>query len=275
MWWVVGALLEVLRDGGVETSVSIKRLLGHVDRELRRLQEQGETRYAATPPVDLINNLLYYLAQATSTGPRLAAVRQSFRLHEVMNADSISDVDAAEALSAPSVRLMKTVAAAIREDLTRVKDVLDIFVRKGATQVEDLAPQLEMLRKISDTLGVLGLGALRTRVEVELESLEGHRRAAHRAGRRRAAECGGGVDRGRRQPRFAAVAADPARQGRATAPASRPTKNSGSCRTPCCANASSTWRASRRRSRNRCPRRPKRRVSTRCRSSCAASRPAC
>ena len=56
---------------------------------------------------------------------------------------------------------MKTVAAAIREDLTRVKDVLDIFVRKGATQVEDLAPQLEMLRKISDTLGVLGLGALR------------------------------------------------------------------------------------------------------------------
>jgi hypothetical protein len=91
----------------------------------------------------------------------------------VVNAESISDVDAAQALSAPSVRLMKTVAAAIREDLTRVKDVLDIFVRKGATQVEDLAPQLEMLRKISDTLGVLGLGALRTRVEGELESLKG------------------------------------------------------------------------------------------------------
>ncbi|MDH4105753.1 MAG: Hpt domain-containing protein, partial [Gammaproteobacteria bacterium] len=66
---------------------------------------------------------------------------------------------------------MRTVAAAIREDLTRVKDVLDIFVRKGANQVDDLVPQLEMLRKICDTLGVLGLGALRTRVEGELESL--------------------------------------------------------------------------------------------------------
>ena len=172
LWWVVSALLEVLRDGGIDTSVSIKRLLGHVDRELRRLQDQGETRYATSPPVDLINNLLYYLAHARSAGPRVSAVRKSFALHEVMNADSISDVDAAEALSAPSVRLMKTVAAAIREDLTRVKDVLDIFVRKGATQVEDLAPQLEMLRKISDTLGVLGLGALRTRVEGELESLK-------------------------------------------------------------------------------------------------------
>ena len=68
---------------------------------------------------------------------------------------------------------MKTVAAAIREDLTRVKDVLDIFVRKGATQVDELVPQLEMLRKIGDTLGVLGLGELRDRVQGEIETLQG------------------------------------------------------------------------------------------------------
>ena len=172
LWWVVGAVLDALRDGGVEASVSVKRLLGHVDRELRRLQDQGEAGYAATPPVELLNNLLYYIAQSSTAGPRVAAVRDSFGLQEVLAAHDASNFDAAEALSAPSVRLMKTVAAAIREDLTRVKDVLDIFVRKGATQVEDLAPQLEMLRKISDTLGVLGLGALRGRVEGELDSLK-------------------------------------------------------------------------------------------------------
>jgi chemosensory pili system protein ChpA (sensor histidine kinase/response regulator) len=172
LWWVVGALLEALREGGLEGNVSIKRLLGHVDRELRRLQEQGEAHYASSAPVDLINNLLYYVAQATTSGARVTAVRQSFHLQDVMNAQSTGAVDAAETLSAPSVRLMRTVAAAIREDLTRVKDVLDIFVRKGATHVEDLGPQLEMLRKISDTLGVLGLGALRTRVQDELESLK-------------------------------------------------------------------------------------------------------
>ena len=163
-----GCVARGLREGGLEGNVSIKRLLGHADRELRRLHEQGESRYAASPPLDLINNLLYYVAQATTSGARITAVRQSFRFQDVMNAQATSDVDAAETLSAPSVRLMKTVAAAIREDLTRVKDVLDIFVRKGATHVEDLAPQLEMLRKISDTLGVLGLGALRTGVRTNL-----------------------------------------------------------------------------------------------------------
>ncbi len=172
LWWVVGAVLEALEQGGIDGNVSVKRLLGHVDRELRRLQQHGEARYAEVPPIELVNNLLFYVARARSSGPRVAAVRSSFHLDEVLAVDDKVD-EARETLSAPSVRLMKTVAAAIREDLTRVKDVLDIFVRKGANQVDELVPQLEMLRKISDTLGVLGLGALRDRVQGEIESLKG------------------------------------------------------------------------------------------------------
>ena len=172
LWWVVGAVLEALQQGGIDGNVSVKRLLGQVDRELRRLQESGEQQYAESPPIELLNNLLFYVARSRTAGSRVAGVRKSFRLDEVLAVDEHVD-EARETLSAPSVRLMKTVAAAIREDLTRVKDVLDIFVRKGANQVEDLLPQLEMLRKISDTLGVLGLGALRDRVQGEIEALRG------------------------------------------------------------------------------------------------------
>jgi chemosensory pili system protein ChpA (sensor histidine kinase/response regulator) len=171
LWWVAGAVLEALRQGGIDGNVSVKRLLGQADRELRRLQDRGESAYAAAPPVELLNNLLFYVARSRTAGPRVASVRKSFRLEEVLAASGQPD-EAAETLSAPSVRLMHTVAAAIRDDLTRVKDVLDIFVRKGATQVDELVPQLEMLRKISDTLGVLGLGELRDRVLAETGSLE-------------------------------------------------------------------------------------------------------
>ncbi len=170
LWWVVSALLEALQSAGIEPNVSVKRVLGHVDRELKRLQD-GEQRYSSSPPAEVLNNLLYYVAQSSVAGERVSAVRHSFGLHDMVAAHGAATADSGEALSAPSVRLMRTVAAAIREDLTRVKDVLDIFVRKGATHVDDLQPQLEMLRKISDTLGVLGLGALRARVEGELDSL--------------------------------------------------------------------------------------------------------
>ena len=61
LWWVIGAVIEALREHGLEGGVSVKRLLGLADREIRRLYEQGEARYAQTPPVELLNNLLYYV----------------------------------------------------------------------------------------------------------------------------------------------------------------------------------------------------------------------
>ncbi|HEV2229158.1 MAG TPA: Hpt domain-containing protein [Steroidobacteraceae bacterium] len=171
LWWVIGAVIEALQHNGLEGGQSVKRLLGLGDREMRRLYEQGEARYAQTPPIELLNNLLYYVGRAESTGGRVSAVRASFRLAELLPVDESIEQER-ENLSAPSVKLMQTVAAAIREDLGRVKDVLDIFVRRGAGQPGELAPQVEMLRKIGDTLGVLGLGELRASVQSETEQLE-------------------------------------------------------------------------------------------------------
>jgi chemosensory pili system protein ChpA (sensor histidine kinase/response regulator) len=171
LWWVTGAVIEALQESGLEGGVSIKRLLGLGDREIRRLYEQGEPRYAQSPAVELLNNLLYYVGRAESSGPRVMAVRASFRLSELLPVDESIEQER-ENLSAPSVKLMQTVAIAIREDLSKVKDVLDIFVRRGAGQPKELASQVEMLRKIGDTLGVLGLGELRGNVQAETERLE-------------------------------------------------------------------------------------------------------
>jgi chemosensory pili system protein ChpA (sensor histidine kinase/response regulator) len=171
LWWVTGALVEALRERGIEGGVSIKRLLGLADREVKRLYEEGEARYCQSPPVELLNNLLYYIARAESSGPKVSAVRASFRLGDLLPVDEAVEQER-ESLSAPSVKLMRTVGAAIREDLAKVKDVLDIFVRRGGGQAAELGPQVELLRKIGDTLGVLGLGELRTRVQGEIGRLE-------------------------------------------------------------------------------------------------------
>jgi chemosensory pili system protein ChpA (sensor histidine kinase/response regulator) len=172
LWWVVGAVVEALREGGLEGSVSIKRLLGLADRELKRLNEQDEALYCQAPPVELLNNLLYYVARAASAGPRISAVRRSFRLDELLPVDPSIDAQR-ETLSGPSIKLMQTVGAAIRDDLGKVKDALDIFLRRGGGLPGELAPSLELLRKIGDTLGVLGLGELRNGIQSEVLRLEG------------------------------------------------------------------------------------------------------
>jgi chemosensory pili system protein ChpA (sensor histidine kinase/response regulator) len=170
LWWVTGAVLEAVRANGLEGSATLKRLLGQADRQIKALYELGEARYCEDPPIDLLNNLLYYVARATSSGGRISAVRASFKLAELLPVDDTIEEER-ESLSAPSVKLMRTVAAAIKEDLSKVKDVLDIFVRRGGGQSAELLPQLELLKKISDTLGVLGLGELRKRVQDEISAL--------------------------------------------------------------------------------------------------------
>ena len=171
LWWVVGAVIETLQEGALEGGVSVKRLLGLADREIKRLYEQGESRYTQTPAVELLNNLLYYVGRTQTTGPRATAVRASFRLSELLPVDENIEQER-ENLSAPSVKLMQTVAAAIREDLSKVKDVFDIFVRRGSGQPQELSSQAALLRKIADTLGVLGLGELRTSIMFETKRLE-------------------------------------------------------------------------------------------------------
>jgi chemosensory pili system protein ChpA (sensor histidine kinase/response regulator) len=178
LWWVVAAVLEALADRGLEAGVSVKRLIGQADREMKRLLTLGERKFATQPPVELVNNLLYYVARATSNGPRVTAIREAFNLSGLIPGDEQIE-EARQNLAAPSVKLMQTVAAAIREDLARVKDVLDIYVRTGMERVEELAPQIELLKKIGDTLGVLGLGDLRESVQTrraELEQLIGGNR---------------------------------------------------------------------------------------------------
>jgi chemosensory pili system protein ChpA (sensor histidine kinase/response regulator) len=131
----------------------------------------GSAAYDNHPIDDLLNNLLYYVARSSSAGQRISEIRAAFNLAELLPGDEQVE-HAREALSAPSAKLMETVGSAIREDLGRVKDVLDIFVRTGMNKSAELVPQLELLKKISDTLGVLGLGELRGDIEDEIDRLK-------------------------------------------------------------------------------------------------------
>jgi chemosensory pili system protein ChpA (sensor histidine kinase/response regulator) len=280
LWWAVGAVLEALREQGLSEGATIKRLMGLADREIKRLYVQGEARYGENPPLDLLNNLLYYVARASSRGARVMAVRASFKLGELLPVDDSVEQER-ESLSAPSVKLMRTVGAAIKEDLSKVKDVLDIFVRKGGTQVDELAPQLELLRKISDTLGVLGLGGLRTRVQNEIQQLQGM-----------LAQGTPTNDSALVQMAATLISVEDSLDDQlvrlimpAPQPASQPEPESDVeigpdtdyRRSPArsCASASSISRASRTRSRSRCRSPPKPRGSTRFRSCCGGSPRAC
>jgi chemosensory pili system protein ChpA (sensor histidine kinase/response regulator) len=170
LWTVMTGVLTAIRGGGLEPSVTLKRLIGQVDRQLKRLIDGGESALVNAPPVELLNSLLYYVAKASSQDPRIEALRKQYNLGDVLP-EQLQIEQAREGLAGPSVKLMRTVAQAIKEDLGTVKDALDIFVRTGMNGADKLGPQLDMLKKIGDTLGVLGLDKARGQIQREMQEL--------------------------------------------------------------------------------------------------------
>lgn len=157
LWWVANGVVEALLDDGLDANVSLKLLLGQIDREIKRLVAQGEGELADSANTDLLKNLLYYVARSTSRGDRVVAVRQKFKLGGALpSADELEDARAQ--LAGPNAAMMRSVSDAIREDLDSVKDALDLFLRSDERKIEDLQAQTETLRKVADTLGMLGLG---------------------------------------------------------------------------------------------------------------------
>src|SRR5690606_27462809 len=61
---------------------------------------------------------------------------------------------------------------AVKEDLLRVKDVLDLHLRTNASNVSALLPQVEALGRVADTLGMLGLGVARNVVQQQRDAMD-------------------------------------------------------------------------------------------------------
>ena len=69
--------------------------------------------------------------------------------------------------------LLDTVSAALKEDLLRVKDALDLHLRAGLTDVAALQPQAEALDRIGETLGMVGLDSARGVIQEQGKILHG------------------------------------------------------------------------------------------------------
>lgn len=160
LWWVAGGIIESLINEGLDGSTALKMLLGQVDREIKRLIDNGESSIESTEPTDLIKNCLYYCATSRSTGPRITTLKQAFNLEQLLPYGG-SIEQAADDLKGSTADILDSVASVIKDDLLHVKDQLDIFVRNSDRDINDLAPLEENLARTADTLAMLSLGDLR------------------------------------------------------------------------------------------------------------------
>ncbi|GAB3315528.1 hypothetical protein GCM10027564_24920 [Luteimonas notoginsengisoli] len=172
MLWVAGSVASALRDAALKPSPGLRQAFASVQREARRqFEDDGFGIPRAETTLEPTRQLLYHVAHADSRHPALQELRETFDLDAAQPTQS--EISHAQgSLSGRNRALLDTVSAAVKEDLLRVKDVLDLHLRSSAPNVAALQPQVEALGRVADTLGMLGLGVARNVVQQQRDAMD-------------------------------------------------------------------------------------------------------
>ncbi len=170
------ALTQVLREDEEAPALAVKPLFGKLDRVFKQIIDQGEEVAMLDFPVELLKNMLYYVARSDSVDPAVVAVRQSAELANSFAEDQVAD--AVDLLGGPDRELFAAVGEALGQDLRDVKDRLDLFMRSDRREFARVTGLAAAIQRIGDTLGMVGRGDLRSRLKHRCDEL----RAAEAAG---------------------------------------------------------------------------------------------
>ena len=172
LWKAASAFVETLQAHVNPVNAAVKSLLRELDSEIRRLTDEHADILQQPVPEALLKHLLYYVARARDLdSPQVSALREAYQLNQALPSED--DVDAARTrVSGPGRDAIHSVVGALNEELAKLKDQLDLFVRSELRQNSELEDLLPGLRQVANTLAVLGLGIPRKVVTEQVELVE-------------------------------------------------------------------------------------------------------
>src|SRR5690606_27782176 len=148
LWKAPSAFVDTLQARVNPVNTAVKSLLRELDSEIRRLTDEHADILQQPVTVALIKHLLYYVARARDLDrPQVQALRQAYQLDSALPSED--DVDAARnRVSGPGRDAIHSVVSALNEELARLKDQLDLFVRAEFRQNSELDELLPGLRQV-------------------------------------------------------------------------------------------------------------------------------
>jgi chemosensory pili system protein ChpA (sensor histidine kinase/response regulator) len=161
LWWIAAGVLEGLEQGALKGYAGeVRQLIGKVDRNIRLLIEQGESALRGGEADDVACKLLYIVAQAKQRSPQMELLRTTYALDSLLP-DAGELEHARGSMAGHNRALLDSVSRALKDDLLRVKEALDLFLRQQDGDPAQLSAQGEVLERVGDTLGMLALAVPR------------------------------------------------------------------------------------------------------------------
>lgn len=165
LYWVAAGALESQADAQLLARKNRKQLFARVDREIK--QQCDNPDYVA--PRAVIKDLLYLIALANTNGEIATQVRELTNLPTLPFTDHMLN-DEYQRLSGPGQNVLRSLSAAIGEELTSAKDLLDL-IERGTAPGEALANIHSILAKLEKTLAMVGLSSASNALKTHLSAV--------------------------------------------------------------------------------------------------------
>ncbi|MBQ0742677.1 MAG: ferrous iron transporter B [Pseudomonas sp.] len=167
--WVAAAALEAIEKTPLQLSSPRKRLFSQLDREIKKRAVRQPSPAPANNP-ELLRELAFLVALGDASCERCEEVKAALRLPDTGYTE-LELQSSFHRLRGPGVDVMRSVAEALREELTAIKDLLDLLARNAGDPEQSLETLGGALQRLWKTLSMLDLPEAAAAIEAAAEQL--------------------------------------------------------------------------------------------------------
>ena len=166
---VASAYQEGLLNETIPFDSTSLNTLRDMDKEIKRLVFSGVAGLDNSANASLMKSMLYAVAKSVATTPHIQAIKQEFDLLSYQL--SSPETGGGALVAGPDKETLNSVVVALHEELDRIKDTIDLYVRSENKANIDLDGLQPGLQQIANTLLVLNLEAPRLVAQEQLDTL--------------------------------------------------------------------------------------------------------
>lgn len=154
LWWVASGTLESMAQRDAAMTGTRKLLFAQLDRQLRELIRGAPKSLERPPSLPLMKEFLYLLALTHPDSLRARQVAKFYNLPTLSHSEEMLD-EQRQLLFSPGRSVLSSVAEALKEDISAIKDIVDQAARRdGGFSARALQ---EKTTKVADIYVMLGL----------------------------------------------------------------------------------------------------------------------
>jgi len=136
LWYVTSVALSAMAEQGMEINKERKLLFGAIDRQVKRLQQEGQKALDQEAPKLLVKDCVYLIAASGSDADNVKKVATAFGYEPLSYVDK-DLVREREDLRGPSATTVNSVAAVLKDELNAIKEVLERASQSGVEGIFD------------------------------------------------------------------------------------------------------------------------------------------